>query len=69
VNITLMTYAGKANIGMVCCNKNIDSLHALAHYCADAFDMLEASVDNPSLNIDDLGEHEEVVPVSIITEP
>ncbi len=68
VNITLMTYAGKANVGMVCCNKNIKSLEPLAEYFAEAFDMLEASVDNPGLNIDDIGEHVERVPLSIVSD-
>ncbi|MCU7555957.1 WS/DGAT domain-containing protein [Alteromonas sp. ASW11-19] len=68
VNITLMTYAGKANVGMVCCNKNITSLQPLADYFSEAFDMLEASVDNPGLNIDDIGEQVERVPVSIVSE-
>ncbi|MEW9799113.1 wax ester/triacylglycerol synthase domain-containing protein [Alteromonas sp. CYL-A6] len=68
VNITLMTYAGKANIGMVCCNKNIKSLQPLVEYFQEAFDMLEASVDDPSLNIDDIGEHIERVPVSIVSD-
>lgn len=68
VNITLMTYAGKANIGMVCCNKNIKSLQPLVDYFQEAFSMLEASVDDPSLNIDDIGEHVERVPVSIVSD-
>ncbi|GGW94979.1 wax ester/triacylglycerol synthase domain-containing protein [Alteromonas halophila] len=68
VNITLMTYAGKANIGMVCCNKNITSLQPLVDYFQEAFDMLEASVDDPSQNIEDIGEHIENVPVSIVTD-
>jgi diacylglycerol O-acyltransferase len=56
VNITMVTYSGQANIGLVCCNNNIDSLEALAHYCLEAFDMLEKCIDDPSLNIDDIGE-------------
>lgn len=68
VNITLLTYANVANIGMVCCNKDIKSLQPLADYVADAFDLLEASVDNPRLKIDDLGEHEEEMPVSIVSD-
>lgn len=68
VNITLMTYAGKANIGMVCCNKNIKSLQPLVDYFQEAFDMLEASVDDPTQNIQDIGEHIENVPMSIVTD-
>ena len=68
VNITLMTYAGVANVGLVCCNKHIDSLQPLAEYIIEAFDMLEASIDDPTLNIDDIGEHPETVPLSIVSE-
>jgi len=56
VNITMVTYNGWANIGLVCCNNNIDSLEPLALYCVEAFDMLEKCIDDPSLNTDDLGE-------------
>jgi predicted transcriptional regulator YheO len=56
VNITMVTYNGQANIGLVCCNNNIDSLEPLAQYCLEAFDMLEKCIDDPSLNIDDIGE-------------
>jgi hypothetical protein len=68
VNITLMTYAGTANVGLVCCNKNIESLQPLAKYVSEAFDMLEASVDDPRLNIEDIGEQVEVMPVSIVSD-
>ncbi len=68
VNITLMTYAGTANVGLVCCNKNISSLQPLARYIEEAFDMLEASVDDPRLNIDDIGEQVDTVPVSIVSD-
>jgi diacylglycerol O-acyltransferase len=56
VNITMVTYNGDANIGLVCCNNNIDSLEPLARYCIDAFDMLEKCIDDPNLNIEDIGE-------------
>lgn len=68
VNITLMTYAGTANVGLVCCNKNISSLQPLARYIEEAFEMLEASVDDPRLNIDDIGEQVDTVPVSIVSD-
>ncbi|RDV24629.1 DUF1298 domain-containing protein [Alteromonas aestuariivivens] len=68
VNITLMTYAGTANVGLVCCNKSIKSLQPLAEYFSEAFDMLEASVDDPSLSIADIGEHLEQMPISIVSE-
>jgi len=65
VNITMVTYNGQANIGLVCCNNNIDSLEPLALYCDEAFDMLEKCVDDPSLSIEDIGEkiNEEYVSV------
>lgn len=56
VNITMVTYNGQANIGLVCCNTNVDSLEPLAHYCLQAFDMLEKCINDPNLNIDDIGE-------------
>jgi len=56
VNITMVTYSGKANIGLVCCNNHIDSLEPLADYCLEAFDMLERCIDDLSLSIDDIGE-------------
>lgn len=68
VNITLLTYDGKAHVGLVCCNKNIKSLQPLARYIEEAFDMLEKSIDDPTLQIDDIGEHEEEVPISIVGE-
>ena len=57
VNITMVTYSSKANIGLVCCNSKIESLEPLARYCIEAFDMLEKCVDDPSLNIDDIGKN------------
>jgi diacylglycerol O-acyltransferase len=68
VNITFMTYADTANVGLVCCNKNVESLQPLALYVREAFDMLEASVDDPRLNIDDIGEHIDKVPLSIVSD-
>jgi diacylglycerol O-acyltransferase len=68
VNITFMTYADTANVGLVCCNKNVESLQPLALYVKEAFDMLEASVDDPRLNIDDIGEHIDKVPLSIVSD-
>jgi diacylglycerol O-acyltransferase len=56
VNITMVTYNNIAQIGLVCCNRKIDSLEPLAQYFQEAFDMLEACVDNPLLNIKDIGE-------------
>ena len=55
-------------VRLVCCNKNISSLQPLARYIEEAFDMLEASVDDPRLNIDDIGEQVDTVPVSIVSD-
>lgn len=56
INITLLTYQGKADIGLVCCDKNIKSLEPLAVYFNEAFELLKNCVDDPNLTIDDLGE-------------
>ena len=69
VNITFLTYKGKANIGMVCCNKNVSSLDPLADYFLEAFDMLERCIDDPTLNIDDIGERTMDTIQSIVTDP
>ena len=56
VNITMITYNNIAQIGIVCCNRDIKCLEPLAQYSLEAFDMLEACVDDPALNIEDIGE-------------
>jgi WS/DGAT/MGAT family acyltransferase len=56
INITLMTYNNTANIGMVCCNKEIKSLEPLAVYFKEAFDLLESSVNDTTISIDNMGE-------------
>ena len=66
INITLMTYDGTANIGFVCGNSKIETLQPLARYVEEAFEMLEKSPDNPRLTIDDIGEHHDKVPVSVV---
>lgn len=68
VNITLITYAGVANVGLVCCNKNVKSLETLSQYFIEAFDMLERCIDDPSLNIDDIGEKVTDDALSIVAE-
>ena len=66
VNITMVTYNGIAQIGLVCCDSKIDSLEPMAQYFQEAFDMLEGCVDDPSLNIDDIGEKVIDNPKSIV---
>lgn len=56
VNITMVTYNNVAQIGLVCCDRKIDSLEPMAQYFREAFDMLEACVDDPSLSTNDIGE-------------
>lgn len=56
VNITLLTYQDKADIGLVCCDKEIKSLEPLAEHFQEAFELLSQCVDNPNLTIDDLAE-------------
>lgn len=68
VNITLITYAGVANVGLVSCNKNVKSLETLSQYFIEAFDMLEACIDDPTLNIDDIGEQVRDDALSIVDE-
>jgi diacylglycerol O-acyltransferase / wax synthase len=57
VNITLLTYDETANIGLVCCSRDIDNLEPMAQYFHDAFDLLESSVEDSNISIDDIGEH------------
>ncbi|WP_339723720.1 wax ester/triacylglycerol synthase domain-containing protein [uncultured Paraglaciecola sp.] len=66
VNITMVTYNGQANVGLVCCNNKIDSLEPLRRYCLEAFEMLEKCVDDPSLSIADIGEEIDQDDVSIV---
>ncbi|MCP4274239.1 MAG: DUF1298 domain-containing protein [Gammaproteobacteria bacterium] len=56
INITLMTYDETVNIGIVCCDNDIKSLDPLAQYFHEAFELLEKCVDDPTVNIDDIGE-------------
>jgi hypothetical protein len=69
VNITLLTYDGVANIGLVCCNDKIKSLEPMAQYFVEAFELLEACVDDPAVTIDDIGELARPVPKSIVDDP
>ncbi|MFT6270106.1 MAG: WS/DGAT/MGAT family acyltransferase [Alphaproteobacteria bacterium] len=68
VNITMMTYDDIAHIGLVCCNSKIASLEPMSQYFQEAFDMLEACVDDPSLDVDDIGEKVTEIPKPIDNE-
>lgn len=66
VNIMFMIYVGMVNVGLVCCNKNIELLQLLVCYVKEVFDMFEVSVDDFRLNIDDIGEQVDIVFVFIV---
>lgn len=68
INITLVTYRDKADIGLVCCNKNIKSLEPLAEHFQEAFALLTQCVDNPCLTTDDLAEMVKPLPKSLVDE-
>lgn len=69
VNITLLTYNGVANIGLVCCNDKIKDLDPMAEHFVEAFELLEASVDDPEITVDDIGEIARPLPKSLATDP
>ncbi|MDT0594112.1 wax ester/triacylglycerol synthase domain-containing protein [Glaciecola petra] len=54
VNITVVTYNGIAQIGLVSCDSKIDSLDNMVKYFHAAFNMLEKCVDDDSLSIKDI---------------
>ncbi len=56
VNITLLTYGDMANVGLVCSDRKIKSLESMAHYFNDAFELLEKSVGDYNVSIQDIGE-------------
>lgn len=56
VNITLLTYGNTANVGLVCSDHKIRSLENMALYFNDAFELLERSVGDYSVSIQDIGE-------------
>lgn len=66
VNITMLTYNGIAQIGLVCCDSEISSLEPMSQYIKEAFEMLEECVDDPSLNVDDIGEQVLEIPKTIV---
>jgi WS/DGAT/MGAT family acyltransferase len=53
VNVTMITYNGSAQIGLVCCSSKINSLEPMAKYFHEAFNMLERSADGLSVSIGD----------------
>lgn len=62
VNITLITYDGIAHVGFVSGDNNVDSLDPMVQYCAEAFEMLEKCIDDPSLSVEDIGEQDMISP-------
>ena len=56
VNITMITYNGKAQIGLVSCASKIASLEPMSAYFQEAFTMLENCVDDSSLNIENIAQ-------------
>ncbi|WP_018694013.1 wax ester/triacylglycerol synthase domain-containing protein [Algicola sagamiensis] len=56
INVTMLTYNGRVNVGMVCCNRDIKSLAPMKAYLHEAFDLLERSVDDHRVTTDDIGE-------------
>jgi len=66
VNITFLTYNDTANIGLVCCDKDIKELEQMAEYFKEAFELLKQCIDDPSLTTDDLGETAKAPPKSIL---
>ena len=68
VNITLLTYADVANVGIVCCDNDIKSLAPLTTYFKEALDILEKSLSDETLNVDDIGENVKQTDTSKIVE-
>lgn len=68
VNITFLTYNDTANIGFVCCDKDIKTLEPMAEYFQEAFELLKQCIDDPNLTTDDLGEVAKTPPKSILEE-
>lgn len=68
VNITLMTYNGTANVGIVCCNRHVKDISPLAGYVHEALAILARSLDEPGVGIEDIGEQIESYPRSVIAE-
>jgi hypothetical protein len=56
LNVTLVSYNGEVEVGLLCCNNKINSLEPLTVYIKEAFELLVKSIDDPDISIDDLGE-------------
>jgi diacylglycerol O-acyltransferase len=56
LNITMVSYNGQLNLGLLCCSNKIDSIEPLKTYILEAFDLLIESINDPSLTINDLGQ-------------
>ena len=68
LNITMVTYNGVAQIGLVCCNTKIKDLEPVSRYFLEAFELLEDCIDDPSLDTDCIGEQDEEPPKTIVEE-
>lgn len=69
INFTLMTYDEYANVGIVCCDNDIKSMEPLVQYIKEAIDLLEKSIDDPTVSTDDIGELMAQAHQSEIVEP
>ncbi|MBT8448426.1 MAG: WSD1 family O-acyltransferase, partial [Gammaproteobacteria bacterium] len=56
INITLLTYDDVANVGIVCTDNDITSLEPLVGFIHEALDMLEQSIDDPTVSTDGIRE-------------
>lgn len=56
LNVTLVSYNGEVEVGLLCCNNKVNSLEPLTVYIKEAFELLVKSIDDPDITIDDLGE-------------
>lgn len=68
VNITLITYKDKANIGLVASNHKIKSLEKMALYFVEAFELLESSVTRLDLDCEKIGQWANYVDKSMTNE-
>jgi WS/DGAT/MGAT family acyltransferase len=69
INFTMLSYDEVFNIGIVCCDNDIKSLEPLVQYLHEALDMLEASIEDPTVSTDGIGEKITTEDVSEVVEP